>query len=85
MTPREEIVQRLEAERYGPIVHDPLSIPHLPLVAYGLAEMLAEIDADVEIARTERLLTQSAREGRKRRARRTLTVLAEDEEASRAV
>jgi hypothetical protein len=85
VTPREELVQRLEAERYGPIVRDPVSIPHIPLVAYQLGELLAEVvDEEAAAADLDRRLKKSAREARKSLARRTFKVLPE-EEASRAV
>src|SRR4051794_10148694 len=45
VTPMEEVLQRLEAERYGPVVRQPDHVPHMPLDPAGAIDMLRELDA----------------------------------------
>jgi hypothetical protein len=64
----EEVLQRLEAERYGPIVREPAMIPHLPPAAYTI-DAVRELAAleEAERAETERVraIDQATRDRRR--------------------
>jgi hypothetical protein len=98
--PLVEVVRRLEAERYGPVVHDAERVPHLPLWLFDEQWRAQPLDDGLPLAppppkediakiAAHRRRTELAqqREVRRRRevARHRSVRLLTEEEASRAV
>jgi hypothetical protein len=62
-------LERLLMERHGPVLPDPVSIPHIPPAAYHLNELLEVADVDERMQLLDRAIGDRRRHAQRRDVR----------------